>query len=120
MEYREKKRNKLTNDILSYVLGSLFFGGLYAGSIKYSEYKEKKALDAIRNYDKTIEYVVQENDSWDKIRKKFIPSYIRDKMDIHTLNEYLAKELNGKENYVLQKNEGVLVPEYSKKQKNFK
>lgn len=120
MEYKSKQRNKWRNDILSYLLGSLFFGGLYAGSIKYSEHKEKRALDAIKNYDKTIEYVVQENESWDKIRKKFIPSYIRDRIDIHTLNEHLAKELNGKESYALQKYEIILVPEYSKKQKNFK
>ena len=91
----------------------MILGSIFLGLSKCNDYKEKKALESIKNHKGTIEHVVKKDESWDILRKRYIPYELRNKVDMHTVNEFLAKELNGREDYRLQENEMVLLPVYS-------
>ena len=108
------KDKTIIRKIIEYTLLGLLVGGSTLGSIRYNDYKEKKALDAIKSHSKTIEYSVKPNEGWEQIGRRFVPKELRNRMDSRILSEYLAKELNGKNNYNLQEYEIVKIPLYEK------
>lgn len=106
------------SNIIKEILQSLALGALLGGTafsfVKYTDSKEKQAINAVKNHSKTIEYVVKENECWEQIGRRTIPEELRNKTDSRFIYEYLAKELNGRKDYALHKHEKVLVPVYDK------
>ena len=113
--YNLNNEKKFMKDLPFSLATGLIFGGIFLGLSRCNDYKEKKALESIKNHKGTIEHVVKKDESWDILRKRYIPYELRNKVDMHDVNEFLAKDLNGRKDYRLQENEVVMIPVYSGK-----